>query len=364
MSKVLVVDDEEVYREELELALSSHGHEVRTAESGREAVEVGARYRPDVLVADWMLKNHIHGLNVASVLSLVKPEVQTILITGFASPDLVAGAEQAEVFEFIEKPFEADRIVGAVSRASARPHKPGKSLPLGVVEVDSGGRIVYANPAAREFFAVTSAGREAGRLDELFGPQALAQLDQATTRWVEVSPQAAEPIYWRARARDWPGEGRLLVLSLDEGADDRRHPVVRMLLGHEPLRLVKWPAAGQALIVEDHELVRRVLVEGLERAGCICHATATHQQALRVFERDPDIQVVILDSEVPNGDPAEFVRQIRALRPEVCIVGTSPLERRAHFTAMGVELYLSKPWTVADLVELIASAADGPAQID
>jgi DNA-binding NtrC family response regulator len=364
MSKVLVVDDEQIYREELELALSSHGHEVRTAGSGREAVEVGARYRPDVLVADWMLKNDIHGLHVADVLSLVKPEVQTILITGFASPDLVAGAEQADVFEFIEKPFEADRIVGAVSRASATRRKPGKSPAFGVVEVDSGGRIIYASPAARELFAVTSAGRDVGRLDELFGPDALAQLDQAGRRWVVVSPQAAELVYWRARARDWPGEGRLLVLSSREGADDGRHPVVRMLLGHEPLRLAKWPIAGRGLVVEDHGLVRRVLVEGLERSGCICHAAATHQQALQVFERDPDVQVVILDSEVSDGDSGEFVRQLRALRPDVCIVGTSPLQRRAHFAAMGVELFLWKPWTVADLVDLIAPAADGPAQTD
>ncbi len=357
MSKVLVVDDEEVYREELEFALSRQGHEVRTASNGQEAVELGSRYRPDVLVADWMLKDQIHGLHVANVLALVRPDVQTILITGFASPDLIAGAEQAEVFEFIEKPFDVERIVAAVNRASVSARKPDKPPPIGVVEVDAAGRIIYANPEARDLFVTTSAGPDAALLDELFGPKTLARLSQATTQRVRVSPRSDPDASWYARGRECPGQGRLLVLSSHEDISDVRNPVVRMLLGNEPLRAVKWPTAGRALIVEDHGLVRRVLVEGLERSGCICHAAETHQQALTLFDRDPDIRVVILDSEVRDGDPADFVRRIRALRPEVCIVGTSPLERRDRFADLGVELFLPKPWTVADLVELIRSSS-------
>jgi DNA-binding NtrC family response regulator len=356
VSKVLVVDDEQVYREQLELALSRQGHEVRIAGSGREAVEVGSRYRPDVLVADWMLKNHIHGLHVAHVLTLVKPDVQTILITGFASPDLVHGAKEAAVFEFIEKPFDTDCIIGAVTRASATPRDCSTATAVGVVEVDTDGRIVYANPAAREMFAETDAGREAGSLGELFGPEDLTQLDQASDRRVEVGPRAAQATTWQVRAREWLGEGRLLVLSSRVGVDDSRHPTVRMLLGHEPLRLVRWPMAGRALIVEEHGLVRRVLVEGLERAGCICHAAASHEQALQVFQRDLDIRVVILDSEVSDGDAADFVRELRAHRPGVCIVGTSPLGRRDYFSEIDVGLFLPKPWTVADLVEVISSS--------
>ena len=68
MCKVLIVDDERDYRDQLSLCLSEDELEIRTAGSGREAIDLGACFRPDVLVADWMLKNHIHGLHVAEVL--------------------------------------------------------------------------------------------------------------------------------------------------------------------------------------------------------------------------------------------------------------------------------------------------------
>ena len=118
MSKILVVDDEAGYCEELTLSLAHAGHEVETAMSGRQAIDLGARYRPDVLVADWMLRNSIHGLHVSQVLRTIRPEAQTILITGFASQHLKAEAKRFRVYDFIEKPFSLDRLHTAVRDAT------------------------------------------------------------------------------------------------------------------------------------------------------------------------------------------------------------------------------------------------------
>ena len=88
MARVLLVEDEDTLRESVARYLELEGHSVLTAANGREAFEVGVSGRPDVLVADWMLHNHIHGLHVAQTLRVVDPSLNTVLITGFPSRKL------------------------------------------------------------------------------------------------------------------------------------------------------------------------------------------------------------------------------------------------------------------------------------
>jgi CheY-like chemotaxis protein len=52
MSRILVVDDDELVRMNLEMVLRMEGYEVRTADSGETAVEVAAQFEPDVVVLD------------------------------------------------------------------------------------------------------------------------------------------------------------------------------------------------------------------------------------------------------------------------------------------------------------------------
>ena len=80
MATVLVVEDEDLLRETLSRYLGYEGHDVIAAASGYEAMEAGFDAEPDVLIADWMLKDHIHGLHVSEVFRALNPELSTILI--------------------------------------------------------------------------------------------------------------------------------------------------------------------------------------------------------------------------------------------------------------------------------------------
>ncbi|UCG32826.1 MAG: response regulator [Phycisphaerales bacterium] len=120
MSKVLVVDDEPGYCRHLELLLSRDGHEVESATNGRDAMDIAQRFRPDVLVADWMLCDTQCGLDLARSLRQLNPRLATIIITGYYAPDLQASTEEALVHAFIQKPFEPADLCEAV-RQAARP---------------------------------------------------------------------------------------------------------------------------------------------------------------------------------------------------------------------------------------------------
>ena len=116
MGKCLLIDDEESYRKTLGAILDAEGHEVATAEDGPEALEVAARIRPDVLIADWRLAGDMDGLGVADRLLADHPGLQVIMITGCSSEDLLREAE-VDIFRVLQKPFELDDFLAAVEDA-------------------------------------------------------------------------------------------------------------------------------------------------------------------------------------------------------------------------------------------------------
>ena len=55
MARIVVVDDEEQTCKYLERQFVSDGHEVRTSLTGHEAIDLGHLFRPDILIADWIV---------------------------------------------------------------------------------------------------------------------------------------------------------------------------------------------------------------------------------------------------------------------------------------------------------------------
>lgn len=116
MSRILIVDDERSYRRYLSQHLAREGHDVRSASSGDEAIEIGATFPPDVLILDWMLDDTCN-LEVAETLRATDPELKIILITGFRSELAQQEAPEGTIFRFIEKPFDLSDLSAAVRGA-------------------------------------------------------------------------------------------------------------------------------------------------------------------------------------------------------------------------------------------------------
>jgi two-component system NtrC family response regulator/two-component system nitrogen regulation response regulator GlnG len=118
VSRILIVDDERSFRHYLTRHLAREGHEVRSASSGGEAIEIGGKFPPDVLILDWMLDGSCN-LDVAEALRTIDPDLRIILITGFRSELARKEAPDGTIFRFIEKPFDLGEISDAVRGAMA-----------------------------------------------------------------------------------------------------------------------------------------------------------------------------------------------------------------------------------------------------
>lgn len=350
--RLLIADDEERYRTYLRASLAERGHEVTTVDTGRTAIDHGIRLRPAVLVADWMLKDHIHGLHVSEALRCVNPDLQTILITGFASSDLKDEARSAGVAGFLEKPFELDEIVEALD--GLRLARRSRPRPLcALVVMDSSGRLTWINDTASTLFLESGLADPPAHLEDLFGGSTTSLLVEAADEWRRVHPVHRPTTSWWARSRPWP-DGGILVLLPEDKEHLKNERLIELLLDTESDLPTGWPLSDHVLVIDDARESRTLCARLLERVGCVCYKADSHELALKLFRADPEIGVVITDHDLPGADIELLVAELRALRPDVRIVGSSQENLRREFAAVGVDLYLDKGWDLPDLVDLLS----------
>lgn len=358
MATVLLVDDETDIRDQAGQLLGRAGHDVKLAATGSAAIEIGTSLRPDVLVADWLLKSDIHGLHVSQVLQAVDPRTETILVSGFMSPELHEEASNLGVFDVLEKPYEPDALVSAVGLAADAKRTDRGVFQVAVADVAEDGTVLYANPEARALFGRTRAGREPRRFADLFRPGSAPRSTEAST-WIDVRPEADPQVRWHLHSRPMP-DGRWLAVIVP---DEMRgaliyHPLVQMLLNQEGPPHLKWPFDGRVLVVDDEELIRRFALAIYDQAGATCHVAADVRSALDVLRRDEGVRVVLLDWGLPGSDVESFARDLQSLSDRLTVIGQSGADRRAEFKALGIPRFIAKPWRIRDVVEILTERID------
>lgn len=104
--RVLVVDDEQFYREMLTDELTRDGWFVEAVETRSAALDAIGREAWSVVLVDQKLrgpKGPDSGLELIAEIRRARPEARTIVITGYASPDTVERAYQEGAYDFVEK---------------------------------------------------------------------------------------------------------------------------------------------------------------------------------------------------------------------------------------------------------------------
>lgn len=115
-----------------------------------------------------------------------------------------------------------------------------------------------------------------------------------------------------------------------------------------------------ALVVEDEEDIRNLLVEQLEDKGCHVRKADNGAVALqRVRDQTPDI--IFVDVNMPVMDGFLFISELQENPetfeiPVVVVTAIDIPEVTARAEALGVKLVLSKPWIQHDLDLVIAQA--------
>ena len=117
MIKVLIVDDEPVYCTLLSRILSRQSCDVRIANDAHSAIEVASTHRPEVIIADWMLRDFHDGLDLLYALRQAGIDCPVIMMSGYPSDQLRLDANESGVFRFLTKPFEPEEMIQAIYEA-------------------------------------------------------------------------------------------------------------------------------------------------------------------------------------------------------------------------------------------------------
>jgi two-component system nitrogen regulation response regulator NtrX len=130
-SDILIIDDEADIRELVSGILQDDGHQVRAARDGEEALEAMRRRRPALVVLDiWLQGSRIDGLELLSMFKEIDPDMPVIVISGHGTIETAVSAIRKGAYDFVEKPFTADRLLLVVQRAleTARLKRENASL--------------------------------------------------------------------------------------------------------------------------------------------------------------------------------------------------------------------------------------------
>ncbi|KQU55733.1 AAA family ATPase [Sphingomonas sp. Leaf339] len=116
---ILVVDDELDIRELVAGVLEDEGYETRGAADSDAALEAIAVRRPSLALLDvWLRGSRLDGLELLDEIKRRDPSIPVLVISGHGSLDTAVAAIRKGAVDFIEKPFEAERLLMMVERAT------------------------------------------------------------------------------------------------------------------------------------------------------------------------------------------------------------------------------------------------------
>ncbi len=117
--EVLIVDDEEDIRELVTGVLEDEGYEARSAADSDSALSAIADRRPSLVLLDVFLKgSRLDGLELLDEIKARDPSLPVLVISGHGNLDTAVSAIRRGATDFIEKPFEAARLIYLVERAT------------------------------------------------------------------------------------------------------------------------------------------------------------------------------------------------------------------------------------------------------
>jgi len=117
-SDILIVDDESDIRELVAGILDDEGHGTRKAASSDECLEAIEKRRPSLIFLDiWLQGSRLDGLALLDVIKQQHPDLPVVVISGHGNIETAVSAIKRGAYDYIEKPFKADRLLLIAERA-------------------------------------------------------------------------------------------------------------------------------------------------------------------------------------------------------------------------------------------------------
>lgn len=299
--RVLVVDDEKVIRDGCERALTSEGYEVDKAENGAIGVAMLEKGFYDVTLLDLMMPG-IDGFSVLRWVRDNRPDIEVIVITGFATVAKAVAAMKEGACDFVGKPFTPDYLRLVVKRAAEKRQLMAEAVKLREEKTLDIKTIVEEQSRLKSVFScmvnsVIVTNRES--VVVLHNPAAIAVLD------IQTDPVIGKPLAGSiqhpdaiAMVEEAMKNGVTVIREFPPGTISRsRHLMARCA----PVKTETDKILGTVTVFED---------------------ITTHKDMDRL--KSEFVSMVTHELRAPLASIEQMIHAIRRLKPEA-------EERRTHF---------------------------------
>lgn len=114
--KVLLVDDEKEFLEIMSERMEARGMEVTTTTSATRALSILEKKSFDAIIMDFQMPE-MDGMEALKAIKAKKPELQIILLTGYATVEKTVEAMKIGAMDFLEKPADLEALTQKIKKA-------------------------------------------------------------------------------------------------------------------------------------------------------------------------------------------------------------------------------------------------------
>jgi two-component system response regulator NreC len=172
MSRILLADDHQIFRQGLRSLLEKAGHEVvGEASDGREALALAQTLHPDIAVLDLSMPL-LNGIDAAHEIKRVAPRTRTILLTMYTDKEYVLRALQAGARGYVLKSQAAEDLVRAIRETATGEVYLSPTVAVSVVDAylgKTGKKADPLTPRERQILQLVAEGNTTKEIARILG---------------------------------------------------------------------------------------------------------------------------------------------------------------------------------------------------
>ncbi len=115
LARILCVDDEPVILDGFRKILVLDGYSVDTVETGKEALGLIQKHHYDFVFTDLKMPE-MDGMEVVKAVKYMRPDIDVIIITGYATVESAVGCMKFGAMDYVQKPFTEDELLSFVKK--------------------------------------------------------------------------------------------------------------------------------------------------------------------------------------------------------------------------------------------------------
>ncbi|HEU4967439.1 sigma-54 dependent transcriptional regulator [Sphingomonas sp.] len=215
---VLIVDDEQDIRDLVSGVLEDEGYTARSAADSDAALDAIRDRRPSLVLLDvWLQGSKLDGLELLDEIKRRDPSLPVLVISGHGNLDTAVAAVRRGAADFIEKPFEAERLLLLVSRATETERLRRENANL-KAQVGGGDELTGSSSAINQVRATLKRVAATGSRVLITGPAGVGK--EVAARLLHIwSPRAGAPFVVVSAARMTPERVEEELFGVEEGGE-------------------------------------------------------------------------------------------------------------------------------------------------